>query len=129
MTGKQAKLIAQDEQLRKRLAKFIALQCFRNTELENLHAGRVPDSRTGDYSDVKVVSPYGEIPWTELSRFNDEEMKTLMIDVVNHTYTWLTALFCVDNAADAMFKLLSRTDVEPSWNEPQLVRWTDISSD
>jgi len=44
-----------------RLAKLIAFECFRNTELENLHAGKFPSSKTGDYSDVKVVSPYGEI--------------------------------------------------------------------
>jgi len=121
MTAKQAKLISQDEELRKRLAKFMALQCFRNTELETLHAGRVPASRTGDYTDVKVVSPYGEIAWTELSRFSNEEMKTLMIDVVNHTYTWLTALFCVDKATETMLELLRRSDVEPNWNEPQFI--------
>jgi len=39
-------------------------QCVRNTGLEDLHAGVAPSSATGDYSDVKVVTPYGEIPWT-----------------------------------------------------------------
>jgi len=46
----------------KRLAKYLAQQCFRNTMLEDLHAGIVPDSQTGDYTDVVVRSPYGEIP-------------------------------------------------------------------
>ena len=49
----------------------------RNSELENLHAGTGPSSKTGDYSDVKVVSPYGEIPWNDLSRISDEEMGPL----------------------------------------------------
>ncbi|RPI21978.1 MAG: hypothetical protein EHM61_23430 [Acidobacteria bacterium] len=119
MTGKQAKLISQDEQLRKRLAKFLALHCFRNTELENLHAGIVPSSKTGDYSDVKVVTPYGEIPWAELSRFDDDEMKRLMIDVVNQTYTWLTVLFCEDRIAQGIIEVLQSVDVQPRWNEPQ----------
>jgi hypothetical protein len=42
-------------------------QCVRNTFLEELHAGTVPDSAVGDYSDVKVVTPFGEIPWTQLA--------------------------------------------------------------
>ena len=54
MTAKQANLMAQDEQLRKRLAKLTALQCFRNTELENLHAGRVHVSQTGDYTEAII---------------------------------------------------------------------------
>lgn len=41
--------------------------CVRNA-LEGLHAGVFPSSRIGDYSDVKVVTPYGEIPWTRLAR-------------------------------------------------------------
>src|SRR4051812_1567600 len=93
MTAKQLKRLSSDEQLRKRLAKFMAQECFRNTELENLHAGRGPGSVTGDYTDVTVVTPYGDIAWPELSRLNNEEMKVLMIDVVNKTYTFLSFLF------------------------------------
>jgi hypothetical protein len=65
-------------------------QCVRNTFLEDLHSGTYPASATGDYSDVKVVSPYGEIPWTKLSRLSDEEMKKLMIEVSNRVFTFLT---------------------------------------
>jgi hypothetical protein len=75
--------IQHNEALRKRLAKLMANDCFQNTKLEDFHSGKYPSSKTGDYSDVKVVSPFGEIPWKELSRLSDEEMKTLMIDVVN----------------------------------------------
>ncbi|RIA46360.1 hypothetical protein DFR49_0901 [Hephaestia caeni] len=65
-------------------------QCVRNSFLETLHAGTVPDSATGDYSDVKVVTPYGEIPWTQLSRISDTEMKTLMIEITNKVFTFVT---------------------------------------
>ncbi len=74
-----------DPGLQQRLAKYIVQQCFRNSELENLHAGLAPSSKTGDYSDVVVKTPFGEIPWRELSRFDDAEMKVLMLDVVNRT--------------------------------------------
>jgi ligand-binding SRPBCC domain-containing protein len=43
--------------------------------------------QTGDYADVTVTSPFGAIPWPRLSRFNDEEMKQLMIDVVDRART------------------------------------------
>jgi hypothetical protein len=69
--------------LQQRLAKFLVLQCFRNSRLEVLHAGTSPSSASGDYSDVSVSSPYGVILWQEVSRLNDDEMKRLMIDVVD----------------------------------------------
>lgn len=55
-------------------------QTSRNT-LENLHAGTFPQSKIGDYSDVKVVTPYEEIPWNELSRISDVEMGPLKDDM------------------------------------------------
>ncbi|WP_205685432.1 hypothetical protein [Caulobacter zeae] len=63
---------------------------FRNSRLEELHAGVSPDTAVGDYSDVKVVTPYGEIAWSRVSRLDDEEMKALMIEVVDRVYTMLT---------------------------------------
>jgi hypothetical protein len=121
MKSKHIRLICQDEQVRKRLAKFMALWCFRNTELETLHSGTVPSSKTGDYTDVKVVTPYGEIAWANLSRFDDDEMKQLMRDVVNHTYTWLTALFCSDKSAETLLNALQNRDAQPDWDEPKLI--------
>jgi hypothetical protein len=59
MKADQLAELATNNVLRGRLAKLMALECFRNSELENLHAGKFPSSRTGDYSDVKVASPYG----------------------------------------------------------------------
>jgi len=72
-------------------AAAIALvqRCVRNTQIEDLHAGVFPASQSGDYNDVKVVSPYGEIAWNDLSRISDAEMKALMIEIVNKVFTFL----------------------------------------
>jgi hypothetical protein len=53
------------------LAKAITALCVRNTFLEDLHSGTSPSSKTGDFSDIKVVTPYGEIPWQQVSRLSD----------------------------------------------------------
>jgi len=82
MTPDQLIELKSNPVLRAHLVKFVALECFRNSKLEEPHMGKSPRSKTGDYSDVKVVTPYGEIPWNDLSRLNDDEMKELMIDVV-----------------------------------------------
>ncbi|GMB10626.1 MAG: hypothetical protein NkDv07_0532 [Candidatus Improbicoccus devescovinae] len=66
----------------KDLAKLLAVNGVRNnTELENLHAGRGPSSVVGDYSDIKALSPYGEIEWNRLSRISDKEMRSLMLSI------------------------------------------------
>ena len=51
-------------------ATMLAFHCVRNSSLEDLHAGIFPSSKTGDYTDVKVVSPYGEIAWNRVSRIS-----------------------------------------------------------
>jgi uncharacterized protein YlaN (UPF0358 family) len=64
------------------LAKLLTVIGVRNnTELENLHCGKSPSSETGDFSDVKVVSPNREIEWNRLSRLDDEEMRSLMLSI------------------------------------------------
>jgi ligand-binding SRPBCC domain-containing protein len=119
MTIETAREISSNPDVMKRLAKYLAQQCFRNTMLEDLHAGITPNSQTGDYTDVVVRSPYGEIPWPRLSRLSDEEMKALMIDVVNKTYHALTVLF--DNRLGGeLIKILAQQDFLPRWNEPTL---------
>jgi hypothetical protein len=70
-------------------AKSIVLHAFRNTLLEDIHAGRGVRSKTGTFDDVKVVTPYGDIPWNEVSHISDEQMRTLMIKAVNTIYTML----------------------------------------
>src|SRR3974377_1953373 len=81
--------ITRNELVGTRLAKLLALECFRNSKLEDLHAGIYPSSQSGDDSDVKVVTPYGEIPWERLGRLSDDEMRVLMIDVVDRCYQFL----------------------------------------
>lgn len=81
---------AQERLQLEELAKSMVELCVRNTVLEDFHAGRYPQSRAGDYSDVRVVTPDGEIPWNDLSRISDEEMKTLMIEVVDRVFTYLS---------------------------------------
>lgn len=90
-------------------AAAIALvqRCVRNTQLEDLHAGTFPGSQTGNYDDVKVVTAYGAIPWNELSRISDAEMKALMIEVVNKVFTFL--VHC-DHLSDR--------PVPAKWDEP-----------
>ncbi|MGO4687710.1 hypothetical protein AB4Y68_07125 [Brevundimonas sp. 2YAF1] len=73
-----------------RLALAIVETCVRNTGLETLHAGTFPRSAAGDYTDVTVMTPYGEIPWTDVSRISDDEMKALMIEVVDRVFTYLS---------------------------------------
>jgi hypothetical protein len=71
------------------LARVIAVACVRNTQLENLHAGRTPVSRTGDGSDVIVEDADGKrIPWSEVSRIDDDEMRALMREIVDRLYTF-----------------------------------------
>jgi len=119
MTVETARGISTHPEVLKRLAKYLAQQCFRNTMLEDLHAGITPDSQTGDYTDVLVRSPYGEIPWPRLSRLSDQEMKALMIDVVNKTYRALIVLFD-DQLGAELIKILAQRDPLPRWNEPTL---------
>jgi hypothetical protein len=117
MNSKQLKELERNPLVRQRLAKAMARECFRNTVLEDFHAGTFPSSVTGDYSDVKVVSPYGEITWTKLSRLNDDEMKTLMIDVVNHCNSFLFALFVADKKG-VIIDTLKERDPVPKWLDP-----------
>jgi hypothetical protein len=97
----------------------MVLQCFRNSMLEDLHAGISPSSAAGDKSDVTVSSPYGAIPWPKVSRLNDDEMKQLMIDVVNRAYRFIHMLFNEETGSELLL-LLAQDDPLPRWNEPTL---------
>ena len=71
------------------LARIMAMLCVRNTQLETLHAGLSPVTRTGDYSDVFVTDAGGRrIPWTDVSHIDENEMRDLMRDIVNRLYTF-----------------------------------------
>ena len=112
-----------DPVLQQRLAKYMVLQCFRNSMLEDLHAGISPSSASGDYSDVTVSSPYGVIPWPKVSRLNDDEMKRLMIDVVDRAYHFIHTLFD-ENTGGQILSRLAERDPLPLWNKPTLAETT-----
>ncbi|MGA2186092.1 MAG: hypothetical protein ABSH47_24010 [Bryobacteraceae bacterium] len=118
------RVFATDPELQKRLAKYMVLQCFRNSLLEDLHSGITPSSGAGDYSDVHVTTPYGEIPWSRLSRLSDEEMKGLMIDVVNRTYRFLHQLLDENTGAEMLVRLTMH-DPLPNWSTPILASDSD----
>ena len=99
------------------LAKLMALTCVRNTKLEDIHAGIVPVSRTGDYSDVVVVDADGRrIAWPGVSHFDDDAMRDLMRQVVDRLYTFHVMID--DPRFQAMLAFW-----QPStrrWDEPKL---------
>jgi hypothetical protein len=107
-----------DPVVQKRLAKYLVQRCFRNSALEDLHAGIVPDSKAGDYSDVVVSTPFGEIPWHKLSRFDDKEMKTLMIDAVQKTYEFIQELFDEEGGGEILLRFAAHDPV-PQWEAPR----------
>jgi hypothetical protein len=64
--------------------------CFRNSMIEDWHAGQEVVSPAGDFSDVKIVSPAGEMPYLEASRISQDEIKALMQQVVDAVFTFLS---------------------------------------
>lgn len=73
------------------LVRLICEKSVRNC-LEELHSGIFPSSKTGDYSDVKVVSPYGEISWNNISRISDPEMRQLMLYMENSIHNMFSTV-------------------------------------
>lgn len=112
------KAIVTDPVLQQRLAKYLVLRCFRNSVLEDLHAGVSPSSKSGDYFDVEIRTPFGAIPWNKLSRFDDAEMKVLIIDVVNRTYQLIRELFDEEIGGRLLLQLAAQ-DPAPKWENPK----------
>ena len=106
------------QQYSARLAKALAVLCVRHTCLEDLHAGKPVVSKAGDFSDVKVVTPEGEIPWNEVSRISQHEMKTLMKQVVSKLYTVLMSLEN-EEAMDLVFR--RGHDYAHHWDDPEIL--------
>jgi len=103
-------------------AKMMAAACVRRGYLEKLHAGFTPVTRSGDYSDVKVIDAEGrEIPWNQVSRINQEEMKTLIIGVVNRIHTFLARTLFSATEDKAFHRALDRTAAPwtKEWDEPE----------
>ena len=91
--------------------------CVRNTQLETLHAGLGPITRTGDYSDVFVVDADGRrIPWTEVSHIDETEMRDLMRTIVNRLYTF--HLEADDPKLQAQIKRWMSAATK--WDEPEI---------
>jgi hypothetical protein len=64
--------------------------CVRNVEIENIHAAKPIVTKTGDYSDVKVIDAEGnEFAWPEVYNISDEEVELLMKGIVNRLYTFM----------------------------------------
>ena len=79
-----------DEKTCAELAKILTVMCVRNAEIETIHAGKPIATKTGDYSDVKVIDAEGnEFAWPDVSHISDDEMKVLMKGIVNRLYTFM----------------------------------------
>jgi len=81
------------------LIRFITEKAIRNS-LEDLHTGIFPSTKTNDYSDVKVITPYGEIPWNDISRISDKELRTLMMEIeikLHNTFSSLIPKLIMNN--------------------------------
>ena len=97
------------------MAKTLAMMCVRNTGLETLHAGIVPVTHAGDYSDVRVIDADGrEIAWNDVSHLDDDQMRDLMREIVNRLYTFHILIDDPDfrNSVDRWAKVSDR------WDEP-----------
>ena len=104
------------------LALMLSVNCVRNTIIEEYHGGIYPSSKTGDYSDVKVVTPHGEIAWNDLARIRDEEMKAFNMEVADKVYTFLQLVFNPNQSEEdrtAYMKMISLS-YPYDWNKPQM---------
>lgn len=103
-------------------ANLMAAACVRRGYLEKLHLGVAPVTRSGDYSDVKVIDAEGrEIHWNQVSRINQDEMKTLMTGVVNRIYTFLARTLFSATDDKAFHDAINRAAAPwvKAWDEPQ----------
>ena len=106
-----------EHQLTSILVRTMALLCVRNTMIEDIHAGLVPVTKTGDYSDVTVIDADGRrIPWPDVSHIDDDAMRDLMRQVVNRLYT-----FQLKAEEPGFLERVSRwMDVANRWDDPKL---------
>ena len=95
----------------------MVLVCVRNTKLEDIHAGLVPVTKTGDYSDVTVIDGDGRrIPWNDVSHFDDDARRDLMRQIVDRMYT-----FQAKADDPAFLQVIDRwSQIAARWDEPRL---------
>ncbi len=96
----------------------MAQQCFRNSYIEEIHAGKEPESKTGDYSDVIVKTPTRDILWTELSRITQDEMKRLNKEVADKCLVFLKLVLTEPNV---LLEGLQQIDFVSNWDDPKPV--------
>jgi len=101
--------------VRQRLVKVIVESGFRNRR-EDIHSGIFPSSKAGNGSDIKVVSPYGEIPWNRLGRISDADMKQINKGAVDYVYNFLCNL--LDGNFCSLLEILCKKDPLPHWDAP-----------
>jgi hypothetical protein len=54
-----------------------------------LHGGTYPSSLVGDYSDVYVITPYGSIPWNNLSKTDNIILSEIKNTIKESIEFWL----------------------------------------
>jgi len=96
-----SELIRKNPLILKRVAKFLVQRCFRNTVIEDYHAGY-------GLSGTK----------SKASRITQAEMKALMIEAVDKTYSFLWALLREEIGA-AFLADFGTVDPVGDWNEPE----------
>lgn len=108
---------ADEERIAAKLAKLMAMICVRNTGIEDLHAGTVPVTHTGDFSDVFVTDADGRrLAWTDVSHIDDDAMGVLMRQIVDRLYTFHM------NRDDLQFRdhLDRWLAISGTWDDPKL---------
>ena len=108
------------------LAKILTAMCVRNTEIEDIHAGKAPISKTGDYTDVRIIDAEGNIfSWVEVTHITDTEMKRLMKGIVNRLYTFFM------QGDDKRFEknIEFHKHFTHSWDEPEIDKNLDCTID
>lgn len=106
-----------EKRIAAKLAKTRAMLCVRNTHLETIHAGKTPDTRTGNWSDVIVGDADGNrIPWTDVSHISDDHMRDLMRDIVDRLYMFH---LCADEPG-LQAEIEKWMAVAGKWDEPEI---------
>jgi hypothetical protein len=99
-----AELVRKNPLILKRLAKFLVQQCFRNTVIEDYHAGYGPGKGR-----------------SKTARITQAEMKALMVEAVNKTHSFLWAMFRED-IGPSLLADFGMVDPVAYWNERSLTR-------
>ena len=110
------------EQMQNEFSKIMTAACVRRGYLEKLHSGITPVTKTGDYSDVKVIDADGrEIPWNMVSRIDQTEMKLLITGVLNRIHTFLARTMFSPTQDQAFEHALEKAAVPwtKAWDEPK----------